>query len=236
MTEINGWLNIYKPYGITSTRVVAIVKKMLKPLGAKKVGHGGTLDPLATGILPICINKATKTTKNIVDFKKVYKFHITFGEERATDDAEGEVVNKSEKIPTLAEIEKILPKFTGKIQQTPPSYSAIRIKGKRAYNLARKGVEFKLEPREVEVIWLKCLGFVKGEKNVIAFEVKCGKGFYIRSLGRDIARALGTFGYISKLERTEVGVFKKENAIRLEDLGKVVDKGEVGEKLVGIDN
>jgi len=235
MTEINGWLNIYKPYGYGSTRTVAIVKRMLKPIGAKKVGHGGTLDPLAMGILPICINKATKTVVHTVAYKKVYNFQVTFGEERATDDAEGEIINQSDKIPTLAEIESILPKFTGKIQQTPPNYSAIRVKGNRAYDLARSGKEFKLEPREVEVVWLKCNGFVRDKPNTIEFEVKCGKGFYIRSLGKDIARAVGAFGYITRLERTEVGIFTKEKSVSLEDLETAMKNREVEKLIVPIE-
>jgi tRNA pseudouridine55 synthase len=243
--DINGWINIYKPCGYTSANVVAIVKKLLTPFGVKKVGHGGTLDPLAFGTLPICINKATKTASYIMDFKKIYNFYLTFGEERTTDDSEGEVVNRSNKIPSINEINAILPQFTGRIQQTPPSYSAIRVQGKRAYDLARKGVKFELKPREVEVLKLECKGFIDksiadditktiNQNNTVEFEVKCGKGFYIRSLGKDLARALGSFGYISKLERTEVGIFTKTNSITLQELEKFTEKKEINKLLIQI--
>ena len=222
--EINGWLNINKPYGFSSAKVVAIIKRILK---AKKVGHGGTLDPLAVGVLPICINKATKTTEKTMSFTKEYLFDITFGELRSTADAEGEIIDKNDKIPTDIEITNILDKFIGNIKQTPPIYSAIKINGKRAYELARENKDIELKERDVKVYNLEFLGFQN--KNIARFLVKCGKGFYIRSLAVDIAKTLNTVGYVSYLERKSVGIFNQDNIITLEEFEKIV-KDNVLEK------
>ncbi len=229
--EINGWLNIDKSLNYSSAKVVAIVKRILK---AKKVGHGGTLDPLATGVLPICINKATKTTEKIMGFHKKYSFDITFGETRTTADAEGEILEKNDKIPTEEEIKNILNNFIGKISQTPPIYSAIKVNGKRAYDLARDNKEVKLEPRIVEVFEFNYLGFKN--QNTESFSVKCGKGFYIRSLGVDLAKSANSLGYISYLRRDEVGIFNQENIIKLEELEKIVNenKEELLKKIIQV--
>lgn len=227
--EINGWLNIDKPYGFSSAKVVAIVKKLLK---AKKVGHGGTLDPLASGVLPICINKATKTTEKTMNFSKEYFFNITFGEERTTADAEGEVIKTSNIIPTENEIKNILNNFIGEIQQTPPIYSAIKVNGKRAYDLARNNQNVELQARLVKVFELNFLGF-ENEKTA-KFSVKCGKGFYIRSLAVDISKALNTVGYVSYLRRTEVGIFNKDNMITLEKLKEIYDNKELEKYLINL--
>ena len=227
--EINGWLNIDKPYGFSSAKVVAIVKKLLK---AKKVGHGGTLDPLASGVLPICINKATKTTEKTMNFSKEYFFNITFGEERTTADAEGEVIKTSNTIPTENEIKNILNNFIGEIQQTPPIYSAIKVNGKRAYDLARNNQNVELQARLVKVFELNFLGF-ENEKTA-KFSVKCGKGFYIRSLAVDISKALNTVGYVSYLRRTEVGIFNKDNMITLEKLKTIYENNELEKYLINL--
>lgn len=227
--EINGWLNIDKPYGFSSAKVVAIVKKLLK---AKKVGHGGTLDPLASGVLPICINKATKTTEKTMNFSKEYFFNITFGEERTTADAEGEVIKTSNIIPTENEIKNILNNFIGEIQQTPPIYSAIKVNGKRAYDLARNNQNVELQARLVKVFELNFLGF-ENEKTA-KFSVKCGKGFYIRSLAVDISKALNTVGYVSYLRRTEVGIFNKDNMITLEKLKTIYENNELEKYLINL--
>lgn len=227
--EINGWLNIDKPYGFSSAKVVAIVKRLLK---AKKVGHGGTLDPLASGILPICINKATKTTEKTMNFSKEYFFNITFSEERTTADAEGEVIKTSNIIPTENEIKNILNNFIGEIQQTPPIYSAIKVNGKRAYDLARNNQNVELQARLVKVFELNFLGF-ENEKTA-KFSVKCGKGFYIRSLAVDISKALNTVGYVSYLRRTEVGIFNKDNMITLEKLKTIYENNELEKYLINL--
>lgn len=227
--EINGWLNIDKPYGFSSAKVVAIVKRLLK---AKKVGHGGTLDPLASGVLPICINKATKTTEKTMSFSKEYFFNITFGEERTTADAEGEVIKTSNIIPTENEIKNILNNFIGEIQQTPPIYSAIKVNGKRAYDLARNNQNVELQARLVKVFELNFLGF-ENEKTA-KFSVKCGKGFYIRSLAVDISKALNTVGYVSYLRRTEVGIFNKDNMITLKKLKTIYENNELEKYLINL--
>ena len=229
MENINGWLNIDKPLNYSSAKVVAIIKKMIK---AKKVGHGGTLDPLATGVLPICINKATKTTEKIMLFDKEYLFNITFGEERTTGDAEGDIVNTNNKIPTELEIKNIIPQFIGIIQQTPPIFSALKINGKRAYELARDNKKVKLQAREIRVDNLEFISFIN--KNTAQFKVKCGKGFYVRSLGIDLSKALGTLGYISYLRRLSVGIFNHNNITTLEELENKINHNQVNEILLPV--
>lgn len=228
--EINGWLNIDKPYTFSSAKVVAIVKKILK---AKKVGHGGTLDPLASGVLPICVNKATKTTEKIMNFKKEYLFDITFGENRTTADAEGEITETSNIIPVESEIKNILKNFVGEIKQTPPIYSAIKINGKRAYELARNNQEINLKERTVNVYNLSFLGF-KNNKTA-SFLVKCGKGFYVRSLAVDISKLLNTVGYISYLRRETVGIFDQKNILTLEKLEDIVKNNLLEKYLITIE-
>lgn len=215
-TELNGWLNIDKPLGYSSAKVVAIVKKILK---AKKVGHGGTLDPLATGVLPICLNKATKTTEKMMSFEKEYLFEITFGEFRDTYDAEGKVIEKNDKIPAEKEILNIIPNFIGDILQVPPVFSAIKVGGKRACDLVRCNKNVELEARKVKVYSLNFLGFTS--EKTAKFQVKCGKGFYVRSLAVDLAKALNTIGYVSFLRRLSVGCFNQNNIITLEKLEEI---------------
>jgi tRNA pseudouridine55 synthase len=206
------WLNINKPVGISSARVVAIVKRKTK---AKKVGHGGTLDMLADGVLPIALNKATKTSQAMMDCNKKYAFTIKWGGFTTTDDAEGEIIETSEIRPETSAINLIIPKFLGFVKQVPSKFSAIKIDGKRAYDLARKGVEFEMKSREINIFSLKLL---ENDENCANFEVKCSKGTYVRTLAHDICAELKTCGHVIKLTRLEVGDFKIEDAIEIESL------------------
>ncbi|HEC01201.1 MAG TPA: tRNA pseudouridine(55) synthase TruB [Sphingomonadales bacterium] len=210
--KLDGWLAIDKPLGMGSTQVVGKCRWLTK---AQKVGHGGTLDPLATGILPIAFGEATKTIPFIMDARKTYEFTVTFGEARATDDAEGAVTATSDHRPRQDDILAALPDFIGRITQTPPIYSAVKIEGRRAYDLARAGEEVKIKSREVDIYRLELLSF-DGEQ--AAFRVDCGKGTYVRSLARDLAVKLGTVGYVSALRRTRVGPFDLAMSISLEKL------------------
>lgn len=230
---INGWINLDKPYGMSSAAAVAKVKWLLYQIpqednGIKrkiKIGHAGTLDPLASGILPLAIGEATKTVEYMMDAKKSYGFTVTWGQERATDDAEGEVINSSETRPTIEQIKQILPQFIGDISQTPPNYSAIKLQGKRAYSLARSGKEVKIEARQVFVESLEIASpTTNNQQQTTNFICHCGKGTYIRSLARDMGRILGSYGYISTLRRLNVGKFDEASAISLEMLEKIVHK------------
>ncbi|MDX2095499.1 MAG: tRNA pseudouridine(55) synthase TruB [Alphaproteobacteria bacterium] len=215
----HGWINLHKPLHLTSADAVFQVKRLIHPT---KIGHAGTLDPLATGVLPLALGEGTKCVNLLMDAKKTYEFSVTFGERRTTDDAEGEVVETSETIPTAEEIRAVLPRFTGEIMQTPPIYSALKVAGKRAYDLARAGEEVVLAPRPVTVYALECL---RGDVPSIAhFRAVVSKGTYIRSLGRDIAQALGSQGYISRLHRAAVGPFCDTDAISLDFLAESVHK------------
>jgi len=214
---INGWINLNKPLGITSADAVNKVKWLLKP---QKIGHAGTLDPLATGVLPLALGEGTKCVNLLMDAKKIYEFAVTFGQRRTTDDAEGEVVATSAHMPGEAEIRAILPQFTGKISQLPPIYSALKVDGKRAYDLARAGEEVVLQPRPVTV---HSIDFIKfSAESAAQFRATVSKGTYIRSLGRDIAQALGSEGYISRLHRAAVGPFTDAHAISLDFLAEAV--------------
>ena len=226
--KVDGWLVIDKPYGMGSTKVVGKCRYLTK---AQKVGHAGTLDPLATGVLPIAFGEATKTIPYIMDAQKTYLFTVTWGEARSTDDAEGEIIDQSDNRPTREEILEILPNYMGKIKQTPPAYSAIKIDGKRAYDLARSGQEFEIKEREVEVFSLR-LQDVTDEN--ATFEVECSKGTYVRSLGRDIALKLGTFGYISMLRRTKVGSFDLDSTISLVKLEELVHSAPLEEWILNV--
>ncbi|MEW5728305.1 MAG: tRNA pseudouridine(55) synthase TruB [Pseudomonadota bacterium] len=212
-TPIDGWIAVDKPAGIGSTQVVAAVRRIL---GAAKVGHGGTLDPLATGVLPVALGEATKTVQYVMDGTKTYRWRVRFGEERSTDDLEGVVTATCDKRPTPAEIEAALPAFTGDIDQVPPAFSAIKVAGERAYDLARAGEAVTLEPRRVHVFAHRLLGMP--DRDHADIETVCGKGTYIRSLARDLARALGTLGTIAALRRTACGPFTESNAISLDKL------------------
>ncbi|MDB5492230.1 MAG: tRNA pseudouridine synthase [Micavibrio sp.] len=209
---INGWIALDKPAGLTSTQAIGKIRRILNPA---KIGHGGTLDPLATGILPIAMGEATKTIPFIVDHIKTYTFTVHWGEQRSTDDLEGGVIATSPNRPTAEEIRAILPNFTGDILQTPPQFSAIKIDGERAYDLARSGEDVDLKPRPV---FIESLDLVSSEADQASFRCVCGKGTYIRSLGRDMGLALGTVGYIGALRREKVGPMDQNMAISLEML------------------
>ena len=212
---VHGWLIIDKPVGPTSTQVVSAVKRALRDgfYPKVKVGHGGTLDPLASGVLPIALGEATKLSGRMLDADKVYEFTIGFGVETDTLDAEGRSVATSDKRPTPAEIEEILPRFTGEIDQVPPVYSALKVEGKRAYARARAGEAPEMTPRRVTIRKLALIGEAR-------FEAIVSKGTYVRALARDIARALETVGHVTMLRRTRAGPFSLEKAISLDKLGE----------------
>jgi tRNA pseudouridine55 synthase len=210
---VHGWIVLDKPVGVTSTNAVARVKRMFQ---AAKAGHAGTLDPLASGILPIALGEATKTVPYVVDGLKCYRFTVRWGEETETDDNEGEVTQRSDKRPSLSDIERLLPDFTGEIEQVPPRYSAIKVEGARAYDLAREGNEFQLAARLVQVNQLTIQELPDNDHAIL--EAECGKGTYVRSLARDLGRALGCFGHVSQLRRTRVGPFKEDATISLDKL------------------
>mgnify|MGYP000910340914 FL=1 len=211
--KVDGWLILDKPAGITSTQAVNVVRRLFN---AQKAGHAGTLDPLATGILPIALGEATKTVPYAMDGRKTYRFTLKFGEARSTDDAEGEVTQTSDKRPTDDEIRAALPAFIGAIEQVPPAFSAIKVEGARAYDLARAGEAVELKPRQVTIYGFSLLG--RPNPDEAQFEVRCGKGAYMRALGRDLAIKLGTCGHIADLRRTAVGPFTEAAAISLETL------------------
>lgn len=219
---INGWIILDKPSGISSANAVTKVKRLLKP---SKIGHAGTLDPLASGVLPLALGEATKTIQYMMDTEKAYSFTVNWGEESATDDVEGKIIDTSTKRPTKEEIVSILPDFIGKIQQIPPIYSAIKVDGNRAYDLARSGEVVELKPREIEVYSLEIADYHPDKTSFICY---CGKGTYIRSLARDMGRKLGCLGHISRLRRLKVGKFEEKDAISLEVLGEIVHKGALG--------
>jgi len=222
MNLYHGWLIIDKPRGISSNDAVQKVKRLVGK--ANKVGHAGTLDPLAEGVLPIAIGEATKTAGYLIDADKEYEFDINFGEERSTGDAEGEVIAKSDYIPKIEEIQKILPQFTGEIIQTPPIYSAIKIAGKPAYKLARQGKEVEIPTRKIQIYNLEIITY---DNHIFRLRVNCSKGTYVRSLAVDIARALGSCGYVSYLRRTRVGKFLQADAITLAKLINLVHNTEI---------
>jgi tRNA pseudouridine55 synthase len=210
--EVNGWLCLDKPIGLTSTQAVSQLRWLYN---AKKAGHAGTLDPLASGVLPIAFGEATKTVSIVQDGLKAYRFVVKWGEETESDDSEGRVTATSEERPTPDAIENLLPQFTGVISQTPPIFSAIKIAGERAYDLARDGEQVELAPREVVV---HRLTLVAAERDKATFEAECGKGTYVRAIARDLGRALGCRGHVIALRRTRVGPFHADDAVALDDL------------------
>jgi tRNA pseudouridine55 synthase len=218
--RVHGWIILDKPIGLGSTQAVAAVKRNLREagFGKVKVGHGGTLDPLATGVLPIALGEATKLCGRMLDASKTYDFTISFGTETSGLDAEGEVVATSGHRPTLADVEAALPGFTGPIAQIPPAYSAIKIDGKRAYDRARAGEDVEMTARAVTVHSLCVSATNEGPLEVMTLSADVSKGTYIRSLARDIANAVGTVGHVTMLRRTRAGPFALENAISLDKL------------------
>ncbi len=211
----HGWIIIDKPEGMTSAHVVAVIKRLFK---AKKAGHGGTLDPLATGVLPIALGEATKTMAYVLEEEKAYRFEVKWGEARSTEDREGEVTATSSHHPSRQDIEEALPFFRGKIDQIPPIYSALKVKGKRAYALARAGEKVDLPSRCVTIKYFNLLSVLPDSA---VFEVKCSKGTYVRSLARDLALKLGTYGHLISLRRIKAGPFEEKDAILLDSLVKI---------------
>lgn len=215
--DMHGWLVVDKPQGHTSAQIVGIVKRLTR---ANKIGHAGTLDPMATGILPLAFGDATKTIPYIVDSEKSYSFTVKFGEERTTDDAEGVVTKTSDKRPTRDEILAALPQFRGTIQQVPCSFSAVKVNGERAYDLAREGEEVKLEPRPIDIYAFELTG--QEGKDLAHFTVESGKGAYMRALARDLGRELGCFGHLTAIRRTKVGPFHENAAKNMDNIAELV--------------
>ena len=209
---ISGWVNLDKPYGMTSTQAIGKLRRLLN---CQKIGHAGTLDPLATGVLPIAIGEATKTIPFVQDAHKKYSFTVTWGQQRDTDDMEGEIIATSDNRPTSTEIESAIPQFIGEIEQTPPRFSAIKINGERAYDIARDG---KIPEIKSRIVYIESLTLIEARENEADFEMLCGKGTYVRSIARDIGEALATKGFISALRRDQVGSFTSQNAILLDIL------------------
>ncbi len=210
---VHGWVVVDKPVGITSTDAVGVVKRVFD---AQKAGHAGTLDPMASGVLAVALGEATKTVPFAMEAEKAYRFTACWGEGRDTDDAEGKLTGTSSNRPSRSQIEAALPRFVGEISQAPPSFSAIKVHGERAYDLAREGANPKLEPRKVLVHEVRLLS--EPDADHAEFEMKCGKGAYVRAWVRDLALALGTLGYVSGLRRLRIGGFSVEDAISLEKL------------------
>lgn len=226
----HGWLNVYKPANVGSGEFSRIIKKILR---AKKVGHAGTLDPFAEGVLPIAIGEATKVINYVQNREKAYEFDLAFGKKSDTGDKEGKFIQTTEVFPTKEAIEAIIPEFLGEIAQVPPIYSALRINGKRAYEIARSGEDLILQARKVKIYHLKLIDFDFNSK-IAKFIVKCGKGTYIRSLGSDLAERLGSLGHLSALTRLQVGFFSIKETISLAKMKELVHNGELEESLLSI--
>ena len=221
--SLNGWLILDKPLGLSSAQGVAAVKRILRGAGIRptSIGHGGTLDPLATGVLPIAIGEATKLAGRMLDATKGYDFTVRWGEATATEDAEGAVIATCDVRPDIAAITAILPRFTGPIDQVPPAYSALKVDGQRAYALARAGAVVELATRHVTI---HALTLVATDADSATFSASVSKGTYIRSLARDIALALGTVGHVTMLRRTKAGPFTLQQAISLDKFESLVQE------------
>jgi tRNA pseudouridine55 synthase len=226
---INGWLCIDKPAGMTSTGVVNVVRRLTQ---AAKVGHGGTLDPLATGVLPLALGEATKTVAYVMDGRKCYRFTAKLGEARATDDAEGEVLATSALRPDTAAIVAALPSYVGAIEQLPPMFAAVKVDGERAYDLARRGETFELQPRIVEIDSLHLIA--RPDPDHAVFELVCGRGTYVRALVRDLGRELGCLAHVTELRRLRVGGFDGAQALTLETLERLVGEDALAQALVPV--
>ncbi len=211
---VHGWLVLDKPVGMTSTKALAIARRLLN---ASKAGHAGTLDPLASGVLPLAFGEATKTVPYLVDARKAYRFTVTWGAETSTDDSEGPVTRESAARPTTDQIVRALPQFVGEIMQVPPAFSAIKVDGERAYDLAREGEVVELKARLTHIHRLE---LVEETPGAAVFEMSCGKGTYVRAFARDFGRVLGCLGHVTALTRLSVGPFDLKGAISLENLEK----------------
>ena len=228
-TPLHGWVNLDKPLGLTSTQAIGRIRRLTD---AQKLGHAGTLDPLATGILPIALGEATKTIPFVQDSDKVYQFTVAWGSATTTDDREGKAIKQSDARPTRPQIEAILPQFIGQIEQTPPQFSAIKIDGERAYDLARAGQQVEIKSRMVEVYGLKLLG---SNADSAKFELECSKGTYVRSIARDMGEVLGCFGHVSALRRLAVGNFTEETAISLDEFEKMMQNSTPDQVLLPVE-
>jgi tRNA pseudouridine55 synthase len=222
--DVHGWIILDKPVGMTSTHAVAVIKRLFS---ARRVGHAGTLDPLASGALPIALGEATKTVPFVMDGRKCYRFTVRWGEERDTDDSEGRVVGTNLQRPDQAAITALLAQFTGPIMQTPPQFSAIKVAGERAYDLARDGQVVDLQPRPVDIHALRLVESPDPDHAI--FEAECGKGTYVRALARDMGRALGCLGHVCALRRTRVGPFTENDMILLAELEGLCHRAGLGE-------
>lgn len=228
--SINGWLIIDKPLGVTSAGVVGKVRRLT---GAAKVGHGGTLDPLATGVLPLALGEATKTVSYAMNGTKIYRFTVRWGAATTTDDAEGAVTATSDVRPDEAAIQAALPAFIGEIEQVPPIYSAVKVEGQRAYALARADQPVTLEARRVRIDDFRLIE--RADADHATFEVRAGKGAYMRSLARDLALAAGTVGHVSALRRIAVGPFHEKDAISLDKLASVGHSAPLSQFLLPVE-
>jgi len=217
---VHGWLALDKPVGLTSTKALAIARRLLN---ANKAGHAGTLDPLASGVLPLAFGEATKTVPYLVEARKTYRFTVQWGTETTTDDAEGSVVGESALRPSHDDILRALPAFVGEIMQTPPAFSAVKVDGERAYDLAREGEAVVLEPRLARIHRVEVLELPDPAHAI--FEMTCGKGTYVRAFARDLGRALGCLGHVQALTRLAVGPFSLDGAISLERLEESAKSG-----------
>ena len=227
---ISGWIALDKPFDMTSTQAVTRVRRLF---GAQKAGHAGTLDPLATGVLPIALGEATKTMPFLVESDKAYRFGVAWGATTTTLDQEGAVTASSDVRPSAPAIAEALTRFVGEIMQTPPAYSAVKIEGERAYDLARQGLEVELKPRPVVIHEARLAETPDADHAVI--EIVCGKGTYVRALVRDLAEALGTCAHVSELRRTRVGRFGQAEAISLETLEDICHRGAGLEALLPVE-
>ncbi len=228
--DLHGWLILDKPADMTSTAALGAVKRLLTP---KKAGHAGTLDPLATGVLPLAFGEATKTVPFAMDGEKTYHFTVRWGASTDTLDAEGEVTAQSDVRPDLASITAALPSFVGDIEQIPPAFSAIKVDGERAYDLARGGEVVTLEPRRIRIDALKVIAAPSAELCVL--EMRCGKGAYVRGVVRDLAAALGAEGHVAALRRLAVGPFDESHAVSLDEVRELVDKGGIDDRILPIE-
>ena len=223
--DVHGWIVLDKALGQTSTHAVSAVRRTFN---AKKGGHAGTLDPLASGLLPIALGEATKTVPFVMDGRKTYRFTVTWGAETATDDTEGEVVARSEARPDRAAVEALLPRYTGTIMQVPPKFSAIKVDGERAYDLARDGEAVELAARPITIDKLTLVEFSEA---AATFEAECGKGTYVRAIARDLGRDLGCFGHVTALRRTRVGPFGENDTVSLDELRELQDGQIAGQSI-----
>lgn len=226
---VDGWVCLDKPFEMGSTEAVSRIRRLFN---AQKAGHAGTLDPLASGILPIALGEATKTVPMMMEAQKIYRFTINWGVSTDSVDREGEIIGRSDVRPTVDQVKAALPAFVGEIDQTPPRFSAIKVDGARAYDLARDGVEFELQARRVTIHSAEVSAVPDADH--VEITIRTGKGVYVRSLARDLAAVLGAEGHVSALRRERVGPFSTENAVTLDSLEEMVHRGAASEGLLAV--